>query len=321
MKDLKPDISSFKGLQAIQRQFSDLFFSSDLLTADEKEEMTRSFALALHSEISSLVGEISFKDHINSGRIVNTKKILYESVDAFRYILAILNLWGHSSDDFLSAFENRNSFLHTRFELDKRKWDGLPVVIVDVDEVICSFRKGFTEWLIDEKGIDVDINSKEYYHVIPVKGSGFSPEGLFEEFIDSGHLRDLEIISETIDALNQLKMMGFWIHLLTARPDKNLQCLYDTYYWLERSGLNFDRVSFSPEKMIWLTKTEYFESGSVVCAIDDSVKHAMEYAKHGIKVVSPKMSYNMELQNQENVTIYKTPQGLLDIIMQLSGMR
>ncbi len=319
MKDLMPDIRTFESLQAVQEQFSDLFFRSDAMSDDEKEEMTRSFALALHSEVSSLIGEISFKDHVRSGRVANAKKILYESVDVFRYILAILNLWGHSTEDFLNAFANRDAFLHMRFELDKRKWDGQPVIIVDLDEVVCGFRDGFTEWLVEEKQVDVDVNSTEYYHVRPIKDVGLSPEGLFQEFIDSGHLRDLEVIHGIVGVLNQLKMMGFWIHLLTARPDKNLQCLYDTYYWLNLSGLKFDRISFSAEKMIWLTKSEYFDSGSVVCAIDDSVKHSMEYAKHGVTVIAPTMSYNTEMHDVDNITMYDTPQELLSFIMQCGG--
>ena len=193
--------------------------------------------------------------------------------------------------------------------------------MVDVDEVICSFRKGFTEWLVEEKGLPIDINSKEYYHVQPIKELGYSPEGLFEEFIDRGSLRNLEVMVETIGILNQLKMMGFWIHLLTARPVSNLQCLYDTYYWLSRSGLEFDRVSFSPEKLIWLTKSEYFEANAVVCAIDDSVKHSMEFAKHGVKVLSPRMSYNSELYNTDNVIVYESPHELLESIMALTGER
>jgi len=319
MKDLKQDINTFKRLQEIQGQFSSLFFKNDSMTAAEKEEMTRSFALALHNEVSSLVGEISFKDHINPGRVANTKKILYESVDVFRYILAILNLWGHTTEDFLDAFANRDAFLHTRFELDKRQWESQPVLIVDVDEVICGFRKGFTEWIIEEKGVDVDVNSTEYYHVRPIKDAGLSPEGLFEEFIDTGHLRYLEAITSTIGVLNQLKMMGFWIHLLTARPDKNLQCLYDTYHWLARAGLEFDRISFSPEKMIWLTKSEYFDSGAIVCAVDDSVKHAMEYAKHGVQVISPRMSYNTEMEDIANVSMYDSPQEMLEFIVMCQG--
>jgi len=321
MTDSRRDINSLSRLQAIQSEFSELFFDRKEMTRDDREEMTRSFALALHSEISSMVGEISFRDHVTAGRHVDTKKILYETVDAFRYMLAILNLWGHTTDDFLNAFENRDAFLHTRYQLEKRQWSGEPVIIVDVDEVVCGFRTGFTEWIINEKGVDVDVNSPEYYHIQPVKEAGLQPEGLFEEFIDGANLRSLPEISSTIEALNELKRRGFWIQLLTARPAKNMQCLYDTYFWLNRSGLDFDRVAFSPEKMIWLTKSDYFNHGAVVCAIDDSVKHTMEYAKHGVHVMSPIMSYNEELRGMRNVTMYDTPGELLDGVLNLTEVK
>lgn len=319
MTDSRQDINSFSQLQKIQAQFSSLFFNSDEMTHEEREEMTRSFALALHSEVSAMVGDISFRDHVTPGRQADTKKILYESVDVFRYLLAVLNLWGHTSEDFLTAFQNRDAFLHMRHDLEQQKWSGEPVIVVDIDEVICEFRKGFTEWLNSEKGVNLDVNSPEYYHVQPVKEAGLQPEGLFEEFIDKGMLRQLEPIRSTIDVLNQLRALGFWVQLLTARPSHNLQCLYDTYFWLSKIGLNFDRVGFSPEKMIWLTKSEYFDSGSVVCAIDDSSKHTMEYAKHGVKVMSPLMSYNHELIGVNNVTVYETPTQLMEGILKLSG--
>jgi hypothetical protein len=306
-----PDIDSFSYLQEVQAKFSKLFFNSNDMTHEEREEMTRSFALALHSEVSAMVGEISFRDHVSTGRQADTKKILYESVDIFRYLLATLNLWDHSSQDFLAAFRNRDAFLHMRHNLESRKWEGQPVIIVDVDEVICEFRKGFTEWLNSEKNTRLDVNSPEYYHVQPLKDAGLQPEGLFNEFIDIGMLRKLEPIVGTIKVLNELKERGFWIQLLTARPSQNLQCLYDTYFWLSESGLDFDRIDFSPEKMIWLTKSEYFNSGAIVCAIDDSAKHTMEYAKHGVKVVAPRMSYNNELAGVDNVTIYDTPNELI----------
>jgi hypothetical protein len=321
MTGLKRDINSLSRLQDIQLEFSELFFDREDMTRDDREEMTRSFALALHSEISSMVGEISFRDHVSAGRHVDTKKILYETVDAFRYMLAILNLWGHTTDNFLDAFENRDAFLHTRYQLEKRQWSGEPVVIVDIDEVVCGFRTGFTEWIVSEKGVDVDVNSPEYYHIQPVKDAGLQPEGLFEEFIDNANLRHLPAISLAINAINELKRRGFWIHLLTARPAKNMQCLYDTYFWLNRSGLDFDRVSFSPEKMIWLTKSDYFNQGTVVCAIDDSVKHTMEYAKHGIRVMSPTMSYNEELYGMHNVTMYSTSEELLEGVLNLAEVK
>ena len=68
--------------------------------------------------------------------------------------------------------------------------------------------------------------------------------------------------------------------------------------------MKFHRVDFSAEKYRWLTKSEYFDSGQIVCAIDDSAKHSAEYAKHGISTLSPVTSYNRELEDVDGVMMY-----------------
>ena len=40
-------------------------------------------------------------------------------------------------------------------------------------------------------------------------------------------------------------------------------------------------------------------------AIDDSPKHALEYAKHGIECHVPVKSYNKQTQNVKNIKRYK----------------
>jgi hypothetical protein len=70
--------------------------------------------------------------------------------------------------------------------------------------------------------------------------------------------------------------------------------------------------------MIWAANSEYYDSESIVCAIDDSPKHTMEYAKHGIKVASPVTPYNDELHGVENVMMFESKQELSDIVKQFS---
>ena len=147
-----------------------------------------------------------------------------------------------------------------------------------------------------------------------VKAAGLNPEGVFEEFISQRKLRDLEPDNEMIKVINQLRSSGYWIQLLTARPEENLLCCYDTYRWLQKYDLGFDSLAFSPEKYRWLTKSEYFESGKIRFAIDDSPKHSSEYAKHGIEVFVPSTSYNQEVRNVENIKMIERPDEILKLV-------
>ena len=103
-----------------------------------------------------------------------------------------------------------------------------------------------------------------------------------------------------------MREKGYWIHILTARPEDNLQCMYDTYEWLESNGVPFDNIDFSSEKFRWCANSEYYDSGLIKFAIDDSPKHAREYSSHGIKCLVPEKTYNQDVWNIENISTYKS---------------
>lgn len=311
-------MSDFKSIlhKMFQRQneFSSLFFDKNEMSDHQKEEMTKSFSLALHAEATGLATSVNFKDHRLVKHDINRDKILYKSIDAFRYLIATLNMWDFDTEDFIGAFWDKDLYLHVRHETEKNIWKDQPVLLVDMDDVLNHFREDFTSWLKDKKGIHVDPNSTEYYSTKEVKEAGFLPEGVFKEFIEARQLRHLGRDHETIDVINRLYDEGYWIQVITARPSENLLCLYDTYYWLKHAGLKFHSLGFSPEKFRWLVQKDFYDHDAVVCAIDDSAKHSAEYAKHGVKVLSPEKSYNQELKNIENVFMYKDPSNLYNLI-------
>ena len=223
----------------IQKDFNDIFFDLDKLTLKDKEEITKSLCIALHTEVSEIVSGVNFKDHRIEKKEPDINKILYESVDALRYIISILNLWQIDSQRFIDAFMDKDLLLQTRHRLNSNKWDGRPVIIVDMDDVITKFRKGFLEWLSEVHGVKVNKKSKEYYTSKEVKKAGLNPEHIFFDFINQRKMKTLEPDVGIIDAINRLHDEGFWIHILTARPKENVICHYDTYFWLENSNLKY----------------------------------------------------------------------------------
>lgn len=300
-----------------QGDFSSLFFDSRDLDDKQKEEMTKSFALALHSEVTSLASSVNFKDHRLLKNDVDRDKILYKAVDSFRYLLAIMNMWEFSPEDFSGAFWDKDLHLHMRHRMNKIQWSGEHVILVDLDDVLNEFRSSFTSWLKNKKGISVDPNSTEYYSTKEVKESGFLPEDVFQEFVADRGLRDIYKNQSMIDTINRLYDDGFWIQIITARPKEKLVCLYDTFFWLSKSGINFHHVDFSPEKFRWLVQKNFYDSDVTICAIDDSAKHASEYAKHGVTVFSPSKSYNQELKNIKNVHMYTDDEDVYDLVHNL----
>ena len=301
-----------------QQRFNNLFYEKGM-TEKEKEEITKGLALALHSEVSSLVSSLNFKDHKVNRNPVDLNNMLYESVDILRYLISILNLWEISPDSLISGFEDKDLFLNVSYRIGQNKWCGEPVVIVDVDDVLAEFRSAFTSWMKTEHGIIVSKDSTEYYTTSEVKQAGFNPEEVFFEFIESRGFRDIDVCENMLTLLNKLKMEGYWIHLLTARPSENPIVKYDTFFWIEKNKIPYDRIDFSPEKYRWITKSEYFDSGKIVCVIDDSPKHASEIAKHGIPVISPDKSYNQELHGKANIRVFESLLDSFDYIKKITN--
>jgi hypothetical protein len=291
-----------------QKEFSENFFNHESLTEDERERLTLHFAASLQKEVGDILSGVNYRHHRPTDKAPEIGKIVHESVDAFRYLLAILNVWGVTAEDFEDAFDVRDLHLNFRHDHEKTVWEGQPVIVFDVDDVLTPFRLSCTEWVEREMNVKIDPDSTMYYSIT---------EEMYMSFIENRQLRDMPTKPGMVEVVNRLYDEGYWIQLLTARPKEHLVCKYDTIAWLEHVGLKCHRVSFTPEKYLWLARTDYFEKGQVVCAVDDSAKHALEYAKHGIPTLSPRTPSNGELEGVKNIQMYDEAEELYAMITNL----
>jgi hypothetical protein len=156
---------------------------------------------------------------------------------------------------------------------------------------------------LDQKwGIKADINDKQYYSAAEMQAQGIDSDTAFNAFISSGGFRTLPTNRAALDAMWMCRRAGFWIQILTARPSTNLKCFYDTHRWLSECGIPCDSVAFSPEKYLWLTGQDFYAKKQLVCVIDDSPKHALEFAKHGVPVIVPAKSYNSDIEGTPGIS-------------------
>ena len=301
----------------MQKRFSDACFQSNKMTDEERLEKHKTFCLALHDEVSQMANSIHFKDHRQVLTPTDRQKILYESVDVLRYAFAVLNLWDFQGKDLEDAFMSRDAQLWDKKNRPLSRWSGQPVVIVDVDDVIARFREGFFDWLNKKFDLNVSTEIPEYYYSGPV--GRLTGEEAFSLFIEADGFRNLRENTSIIKSLNTLQAKGYWIQLLTARPADNLKCMYDTYVWLNSVGVPYDNVDFSFEKYRWLSDKEFYKKGKVVCAIDDSPKHASEYVSQGVQTLVPKRSYNKEVWDKHNILTFDwEKEGIDDIVTSIT---
>ncbi len=275
------------------------------LTQEEIERCTQELALCAHAEISALVNATNYKPHHGKSIPKQSKaSILFESVDVVRYMMAIMNTWGISADEFITAFQHKNTYLDMLNNFNNNPWDGeKPVAVIDIDDVLAEFRLGFSRWLNEVHNIYPDIDCREYYFITALAEADINPETIFEQYLaDSGflHLKPVEGAQKMIC---ELQDRGYWVQFLTARPKEELRCLYDTFSWINKNSFTPDAIGFSTEKFRWCAKSEYYDKGKIAFAIDDSPKHAKEYANHGIKCFVPRKSYNENLEHKD-ITFY-----------------
>jgi hypothetical protein len=297
-----------------QREFSDLFFDSSLFSDTDREQMTKSFALSLHSEVADLVSSINFKDHYQDRKMPDRTKILYESVDIVRYLMAIMNVWDITQEEFSDAFDDKDSYLHFRHSLSQKSWDGRPVAIIDMDDVLAEFRFAFFGWLSRTRGVSISYDCPEYYAASAVQDLGHNTEQLFKDFIAERQIRNIPIVQDAAYFMQSLRDMGYWVQILTARPADNPLCLFDTSRWLQMNDVYFDDVAFSGEKFRWIIQSKF--AGHVALCVDDSPKHAAEFASHGLKTFSPRQPYNSVLLKQEGVIMVENLSQIIDNIRQ-----
>ena len=289
---MQNNIKTIKELMTMQKEFSDRNYNSNTLSDKDKQEILKTICLSLHSETNNIALSSNFKYFdTNKEHSIDTDNLIYHAVDAMRYVFATLNLYNITPEELNRAYLEKDVTLNTTAELQ----DPLPdqkVVVVDIDDVICKFRSYFNSWLYKTYNVEVDKNSTSYYSSKEVLEAGLSPEVVFEEFIKDNQLCNIPVIENTKKMLYDLKSKGVYIQLLTSRPAHNLKCKYQTFQWLNDNNIPYDNIGFAPEKYLWLAKKDYYIKGKVLFAIDDSAKHAMEYATHNIMCFAPRTEYN-----------------------------
>lgn len=296
--------SSICGLLENHKRFNEKLYGSHI-PETAKEIILRDLFISLGREVSELSSVIHSQalptsKSISSSMSSREDTILYESVDVIRYTLAILALENISEDKLVEALMQKEIYLDKKY-LTKPTSKEEAILVVDIDDVLNDFREEFHNFILEEYGFELR-HTDAYYSTASLKLFGIQPDSAYKNFIDSGGLQKLKPNQKMIEDLNKIELPKV---ILTSRPETNLRCVYDTYSWLDESGLSYHSLNFSPEKYLWVSQQNY---RGLVIAIDDSPKHCTEYSKHGILVFCPRKNYNESLSslNSDKIIFYNS---------------
>ena len=164
-----------KNLFSVQKKFNQKLYG-DNVSDKEKAEITKTLSLCLHSEVSELMQAVTFKDHHIQTDKIDKVKMLFESVDVIRYVIAILNLNDIDADEFIRAYADKDIYLNN-LDKDQKSWNGKQkVVIVDIDDVLSEFRVHFARHLNEEYNLYPDVEGEEYYFITALAKLDLNPE-------------------------------------------------------------------------------------------------------------------------------------------------
>ena len=137
--------SAIESLLKAQEDFSSFFYDKHSMSSKDKEEMLKTLTLAMHYEVSEIISSCDFKVFDRSSYSVDKDKIIYNSIDVFRYLLAIMNLYDINADSFIRAFEERDVHLKLNNQVSLPKSDQ-KVIVVDIDDdcVVVDFDHNYS---------------------------------------------------------------------------------------------------------------------------------------------------------------------------------
>ena len=296
---------TFDKAKRTQKSFSDLFFDSETISQAEKEERLRSFALAMHTEVSDMASAVKLKDHHLNPEPADDSKILYNLVDIARYVFASLNLWQIDNKAFERAWEIKDAYLWEKHRLESLKYEGQPAVIIDIDDVLAHFREDFFAWLDKKYNFYLDAEGGSYFHGGTLLDGKTTIEDVYREFRETnGGLMSVRCNDNIVNSLRVLEKSGVWIHILTARPSSDLHCYYETFAWLLKNKIPYHSIDFNPEKFRAASTMHFYLQNKLLYAVDDSPKNAREYSSQGIPVFVPKRGYNLGMENEPGLKYF-----------------
>lgn len=272
----------------------------------KKTAIIKDLILSLYGEVSSLTSAIelcslpnfSNSNHGNDSLLTSAKQtLLYEGVDIFRYVISILEIAGISVNEFLDAYENKKIYLDKKYVpgRDFNRLEG--VVVFDVDDVLNEFRRDFHKYIESKFGLSL-VEDGQYYSTSGLKQLGIYPDEIFSLFIEDGQFREVKPRTNFIEAVNKTYANDIGVILLTSRPANNSKVVYDTYNWLKKNSVSYDKLQFTPEKYLWISQQDWYLKNKLLAAVDDAPKHISEYYSHGINVLVPRTTYNRNLEHE-----------------------
>lgn len=272
----------------IQREFTEKFWATKGGMPDPRDEkqmtaVTKDYALHLIAEVVEVVQELSWRMHRSSKGEVDRDNVLEELIDAQKFLMGLIQLWGFTYDNYVEEFKRKSTVVSQRFTQEQTfpELANHPCCIIDIDGVLASYPNFFYEWSI--KNFYPTHSVHEFTRLYKSMNL-LSREGLKKKYRQSGVKATMPLIPGAKELLHCVKRRSaLKIILMTNRPYAEFYRIYpDTLFWLEKNDLPYDGIIWSRDKGIDALKN----FRNVCWAVDDNPENVKRFREAGITTIA-----------------------------------
>lgn len=280
--DLFHPVDKIQKMFTIQKDFTKKFFKEkhnidiDDMTPEERLQWTKEFIQCGGQELSEMLNELPWKKHRFGNQQNNLDNFFEEGIDTLKFLLNLFIINGCTPDQFYDKFIDKSNVVDIRYkqetQLQNIKDSNDKFVVFDIDGVLNNYPYNFLEYAYRHGSGQTDL--KTYKH----KDSKHYRD-MKKQFRSTGQERNASVTAGAKEILADLKIKGYKIILLTARPYKQYSRLFsDTTIWLETNNLLYDFIFFDEKKEELLIDT--FRKDQIEFIIDDDINNVNKLKEH-----------------------------------------
>jgi uncharacterized HAD superfamily protein len=220
---------------------------------------------------------------------------------------------GVDYSEFENIFSNKSNRLFERYEKSKYCITG-KIIIFDLDGVVFDYDTSFGNYICKELKLnynDFDFQNKKNYSYYNFLGISRQLENSMQiKFANSNGFKTISVYPEICLLLNKLKLNGYKIIFLTARP-KIGNVIDDTLFSLKSNKIEYDLLLWSKDKSDAIIS---LLPANIICMVEDRDKHALEVCNAGINVLLLDKSYNRDIVDTEKIKRIKNYSEIENIL-------
>lgn len=272
----------------------------DQMTTDDQTRLTREYVEYLHAELTEVLNSVSWKRHRYLAALPR-EHLLEELVDCQKFLWGLMQVWRVTPTELSRAFHRKSLVVEQRFQQEHllpRQALNAALVVVDLDDVVADWSRGFEAWV-----------ARVQPELVPSDYAKETDPGLRERLksrcYDEGGMLELPLLPTAREAIVRLEHQ-YEVVWLTARPASDHPRLFaDTVEWLKRYGLPTRYLYWSDLNKHLFVLEKFPVAAALFDDNQETIAHANEFGVRGIVVKDGDLGAAVDVFEKEREIAYQ----------------